>query len=194
MFAGTVWVTMFEYFPKNRRWSTAVNVALMAGATLGELHQWIEPLRTSGHEPTTWQHAWTDAALHQELLAERDDSNGFRLSASRRSLRAVVYHTISEWYTPPGPDKAECYGAALQAFAKSATVRRAPRRTHRCPDLGGHRAWLPVERIDHRPRPPPRRHLRGRARTSPRSSSTASSETPLPEQGSMSSSSTSRLG
>ena len=133
MFAGTVWVTMFEYFPKNRRWSTAVNVALMAGATLGELHQWLEPLRTSGHEPTSWQHAWTDAALHQELLAERDDSNGFRLSASRRSLRAVVYHTISEWYTPPGPDKAECYSAALQAFAKAR-------------EYGA----LPVERIDAR--------------------------------------------
>jgi pimeloyl-ACP methyl ester carboxylesterase len=129
--AGTVRITMFEYFPGNRRWSTAVNVALMAGATLGELHPWIEPLRTGTEEPSAWRAAWTDAGLHQEHLAERDDANGFALSASRRSLRAVVYHTISEWYAPPGPDKAECYSAALQAFAKAR-------------DYGS----LPIERVD----------------------------------------------
>ena len=36
---------MFEFFPGNHAWSSTVNLALMAGGSIGDMHRWLGPLR-----------------------------------------------------------------------------------------------------------------------------------------------------
>lgn len=110
---------MFEYFPGNYTWSAAFHLALMAGGELGELHRGLAELRDKGDDVDDhdWAEAWAQMAFQQENLAGDDLRRGYAISASRRLLRAAVYHASGERQLPPGPAKAESYSAMVQAFA-----------------------------------------------------------------------------
>lgn len=113
---------MFQYFPDNYMWSSAFNLALMSGGSLGEMHRWLEPLRNTTSDEIdneAWAQAWMGMAHQQEELAQLDLKAGHRQSAGHRYLRASVYHASGERQVPPGPEKSESYSAMLQAFANA---------------------------------------------------------------------------
>ncbi len=122
---------MFQYFPDNYPWSSAFNLALMAGATLGDLHRSLAQLRDTDPDPDAWAKAWEHAAEQQEQLAEQDVAAGNRRSAGARLLRACVYHQSGERQIPPGDQKTASYVKSLDAFVKAIDY-----------------AQLPLERID----------------------------------------------
>jgi dienelactone hydrolase len=108
---------VFEYFPGNYAWSSAVNLALTAGGSIGDIHRWLEPLRQSGSTSApAWSAAWSSMAYQQERLAADDLAAGHTSLAGRRFLRAAVYHATGQRLTPPGPAKSEAYAAMLTAF------------------------------------------------------------------------------
>jgi hypothetical protein len=55
----------------------------------------------------------------QRTEADADANRGYHRSASARYLHASIYHLTGERQTPPGPDKADNYAAALSAFTKA---------------------------------------------------------------------------
>jgi dienelactone hydrolase len=125
-------MSVFEYFPGNYSWSSTVNLAMMAGGSIGDIHRWLGPLRAAGSEDAEeWAAAWSAMAHQQEELAETDLRDGHVATAGARYLRSAVYHASGQRQIPPGPAKSESYAAVLQAFANA--------REH-CP--------LPLERID----------------------------------------------
>jgi dienelactone hydrolase len=111
---------VFEYFPGNYAWSSAVNLALMAGGSLGDIHRWLGPLREAGRtELEAWSSAWAGMAHQQELLAAADLKAGYLVTAGERYLRAAVYHATGQRQLPLGPAKSESYAAVLQAFGNA---------------------------------------------------------------------------
>ncbi|MDA0637743.1 alpha/beta fold hydrolase [Nonomuraea sp. MCN248] len=110
---------MFYYFPDNYMWSSAFNLALMAGGSLGEMHRWLAPLRDGEPDAEAWGKAWEGMAGQQEEQAARDLQGGLRRSAGLRYLRASIYHASGERQIAPGPEKAAGYQAALAAFNKA---------------------------------------------------------------------------
>ena len=108
---------MFNYFPNNYSWSSAVMLCIMAGGQLGQIDRWLAPLRNGQADIHAWTTAWDNAAADQEEHAEHDLRQGFRRSASARYLRASTYYLTGERQTPPGPAKTRSYAAALHAFA-----------------------------------------------------------------------------
>lgn len=110
---------MFYYFPDNYMWSSAFNLALMAGGSLGEMHRWLAPLRDGEPDPEAWLKAWTGMAEQQETQAAEDLRAGMRRSAGLRYLRASVYHASGERQIAPGPEKMASYRASLAAFEKA---------------------------------------------------------------------------
>jgi dienelactone hydrolase len=108
---------LFEYFPGNYSWSSAVNLALMAGGSLGDMHRFLHRLRETGEtDRVQWAAAWAAMGHQQEALAEDDIKAGHLVTAGSRYLRASVYHASGQRQLPPGPEKSEHYAAALQAF------------------------------------------------------------------------------
>ncbi|MEU2871946.1 alpha/beta fold hydrolase [Streptomyces olivoreticuli] len=116
---------MFNYFPDNYMWSSAVMLSIMADGQLGQIDRWLTPLREAEPDTDSWTKAWDGAAAQQEELAEEDVRRGFRRSASARYLRASTYYLTGERQTPPGPAKTRSYRCALTAFAKA--VEHMPR-------------------------------------------------------------------
>jgi dipeptidyl aminopeptidase/acylaminoacyl peptidase len=115
---------VFEYFPGNYIWSSAVMLSIMAGGQLGQLDRWLAPLRkatSNGGEtdPQRWTSAWDSMGAQQRTEADADANRSYHRSASARYLHASIYHLTGERQTPPGPDKAKSYAAALGAFAKA---------------------------------------------------------------------------
>jgi alpha-beta hydrolase superfamily lysophospholipase len=114
---------MFEYFPNNYTWSSAVNLALMAGGDLGQMDRFLKPLlQMSQASAEDWTNAWHDMGVQQTLLAAGDVAAGRRLSAAARYLRASTYLLTGERQTPPGPLKMASYTAALEAFQNYMTT------------------------------------------------------------------------
>ncbi|GAA0845507.1 alpha/beta hydrolase family protein [Streptosporangium amethystogenes subsp. fukuiense] len=110
---------MFYYFPDNYMWSSAFNLALMAGGSLGEMNRWLSPLREGEPDGEAWGKAWAGMAEQQEAQAAEDLATGLRRSAGLRYLRASVYHASGERQIPPGPEKSASYRASLDAFEKA---------------------------------------------------------------------------
>lgn len=111
---------MFYYFPGNYTWSSAFNLALMSGATLGELHRGLAALAEGEPDNAAWAKAWAAMAAQLEEQAAADLREGRRRSAGARFLRASVYHASGERQIPPGPEKLESYRAGLEDFARAA--------------------------------------------------------------------------
>jgi fermentation-respiration switch protein FrsA (DUF1100 family) len=109
----------FQYFPDNYPWSSAYNLALMAGGSQAEMHRWLAPLRDGPPDQDAWAAAWEAMARQQEELAERDLKDGFRTSAGHRYLRASVYHVSGERQIPPGEAKLASYRRALEDFGRA---------------------------------------------------------------------------
>jgi len=108
---------LFEYFPGNYAWSFSVNLAMMAGGSIGDMHRFLHGLHESGETATgPWADAWAAMGHQQEALAENDVKAGHLVTAGSRYLRASVYHAAGQRQLPPGPEKSEHYAAALQAF------------------------------------------------------------------------------
>ena len=122
---------MFNYFPNNYMWSSTVIMGLMAGAQLGEMHRWLEPLRDKEGDMEAWDKAWVGMAAKQEELALADLKAGRRMSAGARYSRAAIYRLLGERQMEVGANKLERYKSALASF--DAAVQYAP---------------LPVERIE----------------------------------------------
>ncbi|MFI6456193.1 alpha/beta hydrolase family protein [Streptosporangium amethystogenes] len=110
---------MFYYFPDNYMWSSAFNLALMAGGSLGEMNRWLSPLREGEPDGEAWGKAWAGMAEQQEAQAAEDLAAGLHRSAGLRYLRASVYHASGERQIPPGPEKSASYRASLDAFEKA---------------------------------------------------------------------------
>jgi dipeptidyl aminopeptidase/acylaminoacyl peptidase len=116
---------VFNYFPNNYSWSSAVMLCIMAGGQLGQIDRWLAPLRNGDPDIRAWTTAWDNAAEDQEEHAKQDLRQGFRRSGSARYLRASTYYLTGERQTPPGPAKTRSYAAALHAFATA--IRYSPR-------------------------------------------------------------------
>jgi dienelactone hydrolase len=111
---------VFEFFPGDRTWSSTVNLALMAGGSIGDIQRWLGPLRDDpGAGLESWAAAWSGMAHQQEALAAADLRDGHLSAAGTRYLRASVYHAAGQRQVPPGPTKSESYAAALQAFGNA---------------------------------------------------------------------------
>jgi dipeptidyl aminopeptidase/acylaminoacyl peptidase len=121
---------MFSYLPNNYMWSSALNLALMAGGDLGQIDQWIASIRNEQGSEEYWTTAWDSMAEQQKKHAVEEEKNGYFQSASARYLRACVYHLTGERQTP-GAAKENSYKAALDSFQMSNRL-----------------AYHPVERVE----------------------------------------------
>jgi dipeptidyl aminopeptidase/acylaminoacyl peptidase len=110
---------VFNYFPDNYTWSSAVTLSIMAGGDLGQIDRWLAPLGGAEPDPGAWTKAWDGAGAQQEEYAEEDLRHGYRRSASARYLRASNYYLTGERQTLPGLAKTHSYERALTAFAKA---------------------------------------------------------------------------
>ena len=111
---------MFNYFPNNYMWSSALMLSIMAGGQLGQIDRWLSPLRDSEPDTDAWTKAWDGAAAQQEDHAAEDLRRGFVRSAGERYLHASTYYLTGERQTPIGPAKTNSYRHALNAFNKAA--------------------------------------------------------------------------
>lgn len=103
-------------------WSSAVNLALMAGGDLGQIHRFLSVIRENpklNNDTNAWTNAWNAMAEQQKTLAEEDVRRGHTLSASARYLRASIYHLTGERQTPLGPQKLEAYMHGVEAFSRA---------------------------------------------------------------------------
>jgi dipeptidyl aminopeptidase/acylaminoacyl peptidase len=110
---------VFDYFPGNYVWSSAVMLSTMAGGELGQIDRQLAGLRGAEPDPDAWTRAWDSAGALQVEYAERDLRRGLSRSASERYLRAANYYLTGERQTAPGPVKTHSYRCALDAFAKA---------------------------------------------------------------------------
>lgn len=122
---------MFEYFPGNYPWSSAFNLALMAGGSVGDLDRWLRPLKDTEPDADAWLAAWEGMADQQRELAERDLADGFPRAAGARYLRACMYSQSGERQVPPGEEKTRSYVKSLEDFTTAIDL-----------------AQLPLERLD----------------------------------------------
>ncbi|WP_344417416.1 alpha/beta hydrolase family protein [Pseudonocardia ailaonensis] len=118
---------MVEYFPGEYAWSSAVDVAVMAGGSPADIHRVLGPLGSRARvDRASWARAWSAMAHEQESRAEDDVLAGRTACAAERYLRASIYHSNGQRNEPPGPTKSEAYAAALQAFADAREVGALP--------------------------------------------------------------------
>lgn len=117
---------MFQYFPGNYPWSSAFNLALMAGGSLGDMDRWLSPLRDGAPDDEAWGKAWESMALQQEELAERDLEAGRAMTAGSRLRRACVYHQSGERQIPPGDVKTASYVRSLECFRRAVELSKLP--------------------------------------------------------------------
>lgn len=119
---------MFEYFPGNYTWSSAVNLSLMCGGQLGEMHRHLQPLLGREPDAGAWLKAWQDMAEQLEELAAADVAADRRISAGERYLRACLYHGSGERQVPVGAAKTESYLRSVAAFDKAVELAELPLR------------------------------------------------------------------
>lgn len=106
---------MYEFFPRNYRWSYNTLLAFSAGAQLGDVALIHERLSANIGDDDVWMAEWARLA---EMLEERGKSA--RASSRTRAdnmFLASLYHTISEHFIPPAdPRRLESYGEVLRCF------------------------------------------------------------------------------
>ena len=148
-------VQVFQYFPGNYPWSSAFNLALMAGGTLGELDRYLSGLRDQEPDAAAWGAAWEAMAVQQEELAERDIAAGRPKSAAARLRRACVYHQSGERQVPPGDEKLASYRRSLDAFGRAVELGDLPLERFEAPSPDGPLPGYIVQVRDRRGDEPP---------------------------------------
>ena len=113
---------MFRYFPNNYVWNLSVDLAIEAGARIGEIEEICAPLLEASKQPGRRGHA----RLHADLggdgrqtvqLGGRRQSRGRAISASDKQLRAVVYYLTAERIQAHGsPGRIALYERLLRVF------------------------------------------------------------------------------
>ncbi len=123
---------MFEYFPENYTWSSAVMSALNRGGVIGEVDDACRSLREASvrndkQAQVEWCESWSKVAERVEGLARAHEEAGQFLSAGRKYLRAGIYYIIAEhMLTNRDPQLVEVYKRGLAAFKKGIQFRKEP--------------------------------------------------------------------
>lgn len=123
---------MFEYFPENYAWSSAVMSALNRGGVIGEVDEACRSLREASvrndnRAQVEWCESWKKLAERVEGLARAHEEAGQLLSAGRKYLRAGIYYIIAEhMLTNRDPQLVEVYKQGLAAFKKGIQFRKEP--------------------------------------------------------------------
>lgn len=113
---------MFRYFPNNYVWNLSVDLAIEAGARIGEIEEICAPLLEASKQPDvegTRAFMQTWVAMGDKLcsLADEDKSRGRAISASDKQLRAVVYYLTAERMQAHGsPGRIALYERLLRVF------------------------------------------------------------------------------
>lgn len=134
---------MFEYFTGNYVWNIAVNLALEAGARIGEIDEMCRPLReiaSRGDDEGTqaFFRAWIGTADRLCELADEDVARGRELSAGTKLNRAAIYYLTAErMQSHHFAPRAEAYRKGVQAFDRGRRLGRANYERVEIPYEGG---------------------------------------------------------
>lgn len=115
---------MFEYFPGNYVWSTAVNIALGNGGAIGEVDQACRPARDAAgygddERVRVLTDSWIAVADLVNSMAEREAAQGKLISAGAKFRRASVYYSSAERMYPPRAEGREAlYEKVLLSFRR----------------------------------------------------------------------------
>jgi dienelactone hydrolase len=116
---------MFRYFPSNYVWNLSVDLAIEAGARIGEIEEICAPLLEASKKPDaegTRAFMQTWVAMGDKLcsLADEDKDRGRLLSASDKQLRAVIYYLTAERMQAHGSKgRVALYERSLRVFAEA---------------------------------------------------------------------------
>ena len=120
---------MFEPFPGNYVWNLGINLALICGGNHGELEEVCRPVREAakaGADAGSAQlfDSWIAVADQVTRNAERDEGEGFLLSAGAKYLRASGYYLGAERlqsrdYAP----RWAAYDKGLELYHKGSALR-----------------------------------------------------------------------
>jgi dienelactone hydrolase len=117
-------MALFEYFP-NYIWNLSVAMALESGAQIGEIVDMCQPIRdaaANGADAGTPQFMAQWVAVAERLigLADEDEADGRRFSASDKLERAALYLLVAERMQAQGsPGREQTYARARASFDKS---------------------------------------------------------------------------
>ena len=123
---------MFEYFPSNYVWNLGVNLAMGAGAAIGEVDEACRALRDAAYRnddaaQEEWFQSWSKLAQRVEAQGRADALAGNELSAGRKLLRATLYYQNAERMAhPKDPRKKVAYRSLLDCFKTGARFRGEP--------------------------------------------------------------------
>ncbi len=115
---------MFEYFPGNYVWSTAVNIALGNGGVMGEIDEACRPAREASafgddEKVRILVDAWIKVADRVNAQAETERSQGKLISAGAKFRRASVYYSSAErMYGARTEARAALYQKVLGSFRR----------------------------------------------------------------------------
>lgn len=92
---------MFRYFPNNYVWNLSVDLAIEAGARIGEIEEICAPLVDAAKQPEAegtraFMQSWVAMGDKLCALADEDKARGRLISASDKLLRAVIYFLTAE--------------------------------------------------------------------------------------------------
>jgi dienelactone hydrolase len=121
---------MFRYFPNNYVWNLSVDLAIEAGARIGEIEEICAPLLEASQQPDaegTRAFMQTWASMGDKLcgLADDDKKRGRAISASDKLLRAVVYYLTAERMQGHGsPGRVALYARLQRVFKEGIELGR----------------------------------------------------------------------
>lgn len=123
---------MFEYFPENYTWSSAVMSVLNRGGAMSEIDEACRPLKEASRRKDrlaqqAWFESWKKLAERVEALAIAHEKEGQYLSAGRKYIRAGIYYLFSERMLPSqDPRRVQAYKQGLVAYKKGLQFRKEP--------------------------------------------------------------------
>jgi len=134
---------MFEYFPNNYVWNLSVNLALAAGATMGEVDRACRPLleaaaRGADAGTEAFFAAWCAVGDQLTALAKVDEAAGRKLTAGEKYGRAAMYYLTAERMVHHNNTaRKKIYALMLECFQHYMTLTRQPAKRVEIPYKGG---------------------------------------------------------